>query len=1313
MAAPRRRRAAVGKDPSRVAPRVPGGLGSGPAQVNGLYVHASPPRVVAVNSGAVRQWLRGGDLEKLQQLVLDGHGARLLGEYSPDARVRAFIRWLPGGLNKVEAAHAAAAAGQLAKLESALGAGRASQGGGGGGGAGGRLPLALCKDRAGAGLLHKAVFRGQRPVVDWLLENHPATVQIKDREGRTALHYCGACEDPDAMWQRLLEAGADPAAKDNRGRTADYYLEKAEELRLPTSPPHPAESRGRAMDTGLIVKPSNIRIWIHDRDMGKLQQLLWEGHGARLRNETSKYPIVKRFLDGVPFVMGAIKDVHAAAVNGDVDTFQKRTMEPVPKDILTSKDSNGLTPLHKAAGLGHSEIVEDILERAPHAVSVVDGEGRTALHYAAATDIFNRLVRAGADELAQDHMGRTPEHYKNKPSDLDASLLRVVPDAPRTASNYPPGWDWNVISDPAGRVFNGRRVFENGDSESASSRDNEDVVTPGQQSSASGGSDGGVPDVPGADGGVEDAADGQGGDGGGGAEDEAADVGGSTEAEAEGGEPAASSGNADDAADDAADADGADGVSGDATAEDAGLSEVGEGGSGATGMAGADGEEVGDAQSQDAANDDDAAEDADVNDAAEDEGGEGEEGENEEADVAEQQEDAEQAEETSDAAGQEEAAGEGGTGQSDATTVALGGPGGTPADPGPPQRPDTPPESDRDEGGGGGFRTRPPTPRPQPATALANGGRSEDDEDEEDEGVGEDDDDRDPREPGQMTEAELDAHIARGDLGVLADLVLNGEGDRLLSKNSSNAEVQSFLDHVPTYMSKIRAVHDAARAGNLRSLQAALDRRKFAVARDRRSSSACTPLHLAVLLGQTAVVRYLAGRFPETLAVRDLRGRTPLHYAAVLADNGHYYNLLLNLGANRALKDKSGRTADFYLQHPTTLTHRQLLADIGEPETIADEMFSDKDPLTRAAPRLGTLFGSEDGRYLAAALGEPLLQGLNEIADKKPRDPVGYLANFLYNFTTSEAAAEDEAEPQEITPIVTTGPADPDAVGNDAFANFQRPDSQASDEGPRKSAFNEANRDEFGQSPLHFAAARQHGRGGLLQFMADSDLNPALRDELYRTARDVAGQAALPENVAEIDRWVLSVAARGQTDKLAEMLLAGYDHILDARDGPDVGIVDVAAQRGFNETVAFLESIPAFEERRERVLRAIRVGGPQGAQEVAQLLQAVDSRAKLLATARNSMGRCCLHVAVLCQQEELVAFLAHNFPDTLHVGDNLERTPLHYAMGVDGVESLSKLLIKAGAKRVLKDLKGRQPSYYFMNKSDIQSLQEEEEAQML
>ena len=56
----------------------------------------------------------------------------------------------------------------------------------------------------------------------------------------------------------------------------------------------------------------------------------------------------------------------------------------------------------------------------------------------------------------------------------------------------------------------------------------------------------------------------------------------------------------------------------------------------------------------------------------------------------------------------------------------------------------------------------------------------------------------------------------------------------------------------------------------------------------------------------------------------------------------------------------------------------------------------------------------------------------------------------------------------------------------------------------------------------------------------------------------------------------------------------------------------------------------------------------------------------------------------------------------------LERTALHYSMGINNVEAISRILIKNGAKRVLKDLKGRTASFYYINKSDIGRLQEEE-----
>ncbi|XP_075977503.1 uncharacterized protein LOC142977487 isoform X4 [Anticarsia gemmatalis] len=255
-----------------------------------------------------------------------------------------------------------------------------------------------------------------------------------------------------------------------------------------------------------------------------------------------------------------------------------------------------------------------------------------------------------------------------------------------------------------------------------------------------------------------------------------------------------------------------------------------------------------------------------------------------------------------------------------------------------------------------------------------------------------------------------------------------------------------------------------------------------------------------------------------------------------------------------------------------------------------------------------------------------------------------------------------------------------------------------------ETAFSSASRDEHGQSMLHFAAARTHARNALFQLLQESDISLGFRDELYRSARDVSIQANVAENTSEIDKWVLHLAARGNTEKIMELLMEGYDHILDVVDEEGVPITEVIAQRGDSEMSSLLASIPAFEESREALHSAVRRG------DLAAVQSALSGEgARTLARCQNSFGRTALHIAVLAQHEDVVAYLAQTYPELLRIGDNLERTPLHYAMGVEKIESLSRVLIRAGAKRVLKDLKGRQPTYYFMNKSEILRLKEEED----
>lgn len=53
----------------------------------------------------------------------------------------------------------------------------------------------------------------------------------------------------------------------------------------------------------IVIKPSNIRIWIHDKDIPKLTKVVWEGQGMRLKQEASSHPKVKRLLDSIPYIM--------------------------------------------------------------------------------------------------------------------------------------------------------------------------------------------------------------------------------------------------------------------------------------------------------------------------------------------------------------------------------------------------------------------------------------------------------------------------------------------------------------------------------------------------------------------------------------------------------------------------------------------------------------------------------------------------------------------------------------------------------------------------------------------------------------------------------------------------------------------------------------------------------------------------------------------------------------------------------------------------------------------------------------------------
>uniref|UniRef100_A0A1I8P3T9 Uncharacterized protein n=1 Tax=Stomoxys calcitrans TaxID=35570 RepID=A0A1I8P3T9_STOCA len=375
------------------------------------------------------------------------------------------------------------------------------------------------------------------------------------------------------------------------------------------------------------------------------------------------------------------------------------------------------------------------------------------------------------------------------------------------------------------------------------------------------------------------------------------------------------------------------------------------------------------------------------------------------------------------------------------------------------------------------------------------------------------------------------------------------------------------------------------------------------------------------------------------------------------------------------------------------------------------------------------IFKTEQGKYLADNLADPLIKALTQVAHKRPQDPLQYLTNYLQNFvatrhtngrTIVQAAVHSGSSHTNSTALVKSNPTPPtrqiiptsrmnghvkrenadDIVADSA----QQMDEEYADESDAMLSKRLEERDEHGQSMLHFASARSHRRGGIMQLIEESNADITYRDELYRTARDVALQANQVINAKDIDRYLISLAVVGDVKPFEYFAISGYDHIIDVMYDNDTPIIDVAESKGHSELATYLRGVRPMEELREELHQMIRDHKDDRVKEIVS-----SEEGKWLIMAKNYYGRTALHIAILKENEDLVEHFVQICPDALKIGDNLERSPLHYAMGTSIVEGLSRILIQNGAKRTNKDLKGRQPSYYFMNKADILRLQEEED----
>lgn len=110
---------------------------------------------------------------------------------------------------------------------------------------------------------------------------------------------------------------------------------------------------------------AQIRIWIHEKDISKLEQIVWDGQGDKLLLETTNNSRVRRFLDNVPHLLGLIRGVHGASVGGDLARLKelKESVGPhLREEVFLAKDQYGVGAVMKVRMVQSSGLIGNVTD---------------------------------------------------------------------------------------------------------------------------------------------------------------------------------------------------------------------------------------------------------------------------------------------------------------------------------------------------------------------------------------------------------------------------------------------------------------------------------------------------------------------------------------------------------------------------------------------------------------------------------------------------------------------------------------------------------------------------------------------------------------------------------------------------------------------------------------------------------------------------------------------------------------------------------------------------------------------------------------